>query len=141
MGVTYAMYSPIVVIDTTAKNAHGTPAALPVSAGSVMTSAATATANTDSAGTRRLSTRLHSRQPGIARSRESAYQVREALVSPAMPQKSCPMVEMRITSSAQPELIALVKTEIEVPPASLIAVVSDAANVIASSTNQPNRAA
>src|SRR5690348_9030954 len=105
------MYRPIVVIETTAKNAHGTPAALPLSAGSVMISAATATASTDSAGTRRLSTRLHSRHPGIARSRENAYQVRDALVSPAMPQNSCPIVEMRITSSAHPELIALVNTE------------------------------
>src|SRR6187200_653104 len=118
------MYRPIVVIETTAKNAHGTPAAFP--------------ARTENAGTRRLSTALHRRQPGIARSRENAYQVRDALVRPAMPQKIWPIVEMRITSSAQPELIALVKTEIDVPPASLIAFVSEAANVIASRTSQPN---
>src|SRR3954470_5784766 len=135
------MYRPIVVIETTAKNAHGTPAALPVSAGSVMTSAATATARTASAGTRRLSTRLHRRQPGMARSRENAYHVRDALVRPAMPQNSWPMVEMRITSSAHPEPIELVNTEIDVPPALLIAGTSAAANVIASRTNQPNSAA
>jgi hypothetical protein len=128
-------------MDTTAMNAQGTPAALPLSAGRVMISAATATANTEKAGTRRLSTRLHTRQPGIARSRENAYQVRDALVSPAMPQKSWPMVDIRITSSAQPELIAVVNTDIVVPPASLIAFVSVAANVMASSTNQPKRAA
>src|SRR3954470_20459804 len=135
------MYRPIVVIETTAKNAHGTPAALPASAGRVMMSAATATARTEKAGTRRLSTALHSRQPGIARSRENAYQVRDALVRPAMPQKIWPIVEMRITSSAHPEPSELVKTEIDVPPASLIAFVSEAANVIASSTSQPNSAA
>src|SRR5215210_982769 len=130
------MYRPIVVIDTTATNAHGTPAAFPPRAGSVMMSAANATATTEEAGTRRRSTVLHSRQPGIARSRENAYQVRDALVRPAMPQKSWPIVAMRMTSSAQPELIALVKTEIAVPPASSIAVLSDAANVMASRTNQ-----
>ena len=67
--------------------------------------------------------------------------MRDALVSPAMPQKSCPIVEMRITSSAQPELIALVNTEIDVPPALSIAGTSAAANVIARSTSQPNSAA
>src|SRR3954454_6468832 len=106
-----------------------------------MISAQTATASTEYTGTRRLSTLLHSRQPGIARSRENAYHVRDALVSPAMPQKIWPIVAMRMTSSAHPELIALVKTEIDVPPASLIAFVSEAANVIAMSTSQPKRAA
>src|SRR3954452_18692017 len=106
-----------------------------------MISAQTATARTEYTGTRRLSTELQIRQPGIARSRENAYHVREALVRPAMPQKNWPMVEMKMTVSAQPELIALVKTEIELPPALLIAPTSLAANVIASSTNQPNRAA
>src|SRR3954447_11054289 len=128
-------------MDTTALNAHGTPAAFPPSAGSVMISAQTATARTEYIGTRRLSTVLHSRQPGIARSRENAYHVREALVRPAMPQKIWPIVAMKITASAQPELIALVMTEMAVPPPSLIAFVSLAANVSASSTNQPNSAA
>src|SRR3954466_6976971 len=106
-----------------------------------MISAQTATASTEYTGTWRLSTLLHSRQPGIARSRENAYQVRDALVRPAMPQKSWPIVAIRMTSSAQPELIALVKTEIAVPPASSIAFVSAAANVMAISTNQPNSVA
>src|SRR5919112_3410739 len=135
------MYRPMTVIETTAKKAHGAPAALPLSAGSVTMSENAATASTELAGTRRLSTLLQKRHPGIARSREKAYQVRDALVSPAMPQKICPIVAMRITSSAHPELIALVNTEIEVPPASLIAFTSEAANVIAISTNQPNSAA
>src|SRR3954447_1951738 len=128
-------------MDTTALNAHGTPAAFPPSAGSVMISAQTATACTEYSGTRRLSTVLHSRQPGIARSREKAYHVRDALVRPAIPQKIWPIVAMKMTVSAQPELIALVITEIDVPPASLIAFVSLAANVSASSTNHPNSAA
>ena len=51
-----------------------------------------------------------------------------------MPQKNWPIVEIRITASAQPDSIALVKIGIE-PPAA--ASVSDAAKVIASSTNQP----
>src|SRR3954449_4528001 len=97
------MYRPITVIETTAKNAHGAPAALPLSAGRVTISAKSATASTEFAGTRRLSTLLQSRQPGIARSREKAYHVRDELVSAAMPQKNCPIVEMRITVSAQPE--------------------------------------
>src|SRR3954454_12264942 len=140
-GATYATYSPIVVIETTALNAHGTPAAFPPSAGSVMISAQTATARTENIGTRRLSTVLHSRHPGIARSREKAYHVREALVRPAMPQKIWPIVAMKITVSAHPELMAVVMTEIAVPPPSLIAFVSEAAKVSASRTNQPNSAA
>src|SRR3954468_3860053 len=114
----------MVVIETTALNAHGTPAAFPPSAGSVMISAQTATASTEYTGTRRLSTLLHSRQPGIARPRENAYHVRDALVRPAMPQKICPIVAMKITASAQPELMALVITEIDVPPESLLAFLS-----------------
>src|SRR3954470_15632648 len=106
-----------------------------------MISAQTATASTEYTGTWRLSTLLHSRQPGIARSRENAYHVREALLRPAMPQKICPMMGVRITAAAQPELIARVNTEIAVPPPALIAFVSLAANVIASRTNQPNSAA
>src|SRR3954453_2225301 len=131
----------MVVIETTALKAHGTPAALPPSAGSVMISAQTATASTEYTGTWRLSTLLHSRQPGIGRSRENAYHGRDALVRPAMPQKICPIVAMKITASAQPELIALVNTEVAVPPPALSAFVSLLANVIASRTNQANSAA
>jgi hypothetical protein len=54
-----------------------------------------------------------------------------------MPQNSWPIVEIKMTNSAQPLLIELVKTEIEPPPASLIALTSVAAKVMASSTNQP----
>ena len=39
-------------------------------------------------GTRSALTRRKMDQPGIPRSRENAYQVREALVSPAAPQKN-----------------------------------------------------
>src|SRR5919199_2977831 len=135
------MYRPITVIETTAKKAHGIPAALPLSAGSVTMTQKAETARTELRGTRRLSTVLQIRQPGIARSRENAYHVRDALVRPAMPQNTWPIVEIRITASAHPELIALVNTDSDVPPALLIAPTSVAANVIASSTNQPNSAA
>jgi hypothetical protein len=63
--------------------------------------------------------------------------MREALVTQAMPQKSCPMVEMRITISAAVGLSALSKIASEVPPPSLTALTSAAANVIASRTIQP----
>ncbi len=73
----------------------------------------------------------------MARSRENAKNVREQLVTHAMPQKNWPTVEIRITVSAQPSSIALVKIASEVPPASLTASTSEAAKVIASRTNQP----
>jgi hypothetical protein len=66
-----------------------------------------------------------------------AKNVREQLVTHAMPQKNWPIAEIRITVSAQPSDIALWKMESEVPPPSLTAATSVAANVIASSTNQP----
>src|SRR5712691_4637114 len=106
-----------------------------------MMSAKAAEASTDHTGTRLLSTRLQMPHPGIARSREKAYHVRDALVRHPRPQKSWPTVEMRITASAHFELSALVKTEIDVPPALLIAPTSLAAKVIASRTNQPITAA
>ena len=67
-------------------------------------------------------TRLHSCQPGVARSRENAKNVREQLVKQAMPQKNWPIVEIRITVSAQPCSSRVVKMDSEVPPASLTAV-------------------
>ena len=82
-------------------------------------------------------TLAHSLLPGTARSRENANNVREQLVTQAMPQKNWPIVEIRITVSAHPDPMALVKIESEVPPASLTASTFVAANVIASSTNQP----
>src|SRR3954470_12673404 len=83
-------------------------------------------------------TRLPSFQPGMARSRENAKKVREQLVTQAMPQKNWPTQAMKMIASAQFWfMLAEVKTEIELPAASLIALVSVAAKVIASSTNQP----
>src|SRR6266511_4412582 len=135
------MYRPITVIDTTAKKAHGKPAAVPYSAGIVTMTQHTIIASTDMAGTRWRMSRTQIRQPEIARSRENAYQMRDALVRPAMPQKIWPTVEIRMTISTQPELMALVKTAIELPPPSSTAATSAAAQVMASSTSQPNTAA
>ena len=67
---------------------------LPNSAGIAMTSEATETAITALNGTLSLFTRRKIAHPGIPRSREKAYHVREALVSPAAPQKSWPIVAM-----------------------------------------------
>src|SRR5438552_16269977 len=104
-----------------------------------MIRAATETAITALNGTLRVLMRRNSPQPGIPRSRENAYQVREALVSPAAPQKSWPTVAM-ISTSFAPQMwfvIAVVKIEIELPPAVLIASVFTAAKRNASSTSQP----
>ena len=71
---------------------------------------------------------LQSRQPGMARSRENAKNVREQLVTQAMPQKSWPTTAIRMIASAQSWFIsAEVKTEIEVPTPSLTAPTSVAA--------------
>src|SRR5262245_58777069 len=64
-GSTYAMYRPITQIDTTARNAYGTPLSSPTSAGEVMISAATHEKTTANAGTRWWLSRVHKRQPGI----------------------------------------------------------------------------
>ena len=63
--------------------------------------------------------------------------MREALVTHAMPQNSWPMQEIRITISAAVADSAVSKIASDVPPASVIAPSSAAANVIASSTIQP----
>jgi len=76
----------------------------------------------------------------MPRSRENAYQVREALVRPAITQKIWPMVAISNTAFAAAELRALVMIGIEPPPPSVIPAVSFAANNSASSTNQPIRA-
>src|SRR5215207_4989670 len=136
--MTYARYSPITPIETTAKNATGTPAALPPSAGRLMIPASTQDPITAATGTPRFPfTLAQSRCPGVTRSRDSAKNVREQLVTQAMPQKNCPIAEIRITTSAQPSDIALWKIASEVPPPSFTAPTSEAANVIASRTNQP----
>src|SRR5215207_6216700 len=110
---------------------------LPNNAGIAITSAATDTAITALNGTRSRLIRRNSHQPGIPRSRENAYHVREALVRPAAPQKICPIVAIRITSFAAQESSELVKIDPEKPAASLIAASSVAANRNASSTNHP----
>src|SRR4029079_401697 len=131
------MYRPITETETTAKKATGMPADVPHSAGIVMIRASRQTPSTAATGTRFALTLDHMRQPGTARSRENAKNVREALVTQAMPQNTWPMKEIRITVSAQPSDIALVNTAGEEPPAALTDLRSTAANVIASSTNQP----
>ncbi len=79
-------------------------------------------------------------QPGMPRSREKAYQVREALVRPAAPQKICPIVAIRITSFAAHVSSELSKIAKTVPAPSFTASTSLAANRKPSSTNQPMRA-
>ena len=64
----------------------------PNRAGIAITSEKNDTAITALNGTLSRLTRRNSAQPGIPRSRENAYQVRDALVRPAAPQKSCPTV-------------------------------------------------
>src|SRR5262245_3373202 len=132
----YARYRPTVQIPVSAKNANGM-SCLPNRAGMAISSDATETAITALNGTRSEFTRRKSAQPGIPRSRENAYHVREALVSPAAPQKNCPTVAIRITSFAAQESIALVKIAPTKPALSLTAFTSVAANRNARSTNQP----
>ena len=78
-------------------------------AGMVMISANDETNSTDQVGVRFLPSRRHSRCPGTAPSRENANVIREALVDAAMPQNSCPTVEIRSTAFAAAELSAVVK--------------------------------
>src|SRR5215208_2003216 len=132
----YARYRPTVQIPVIAKNANGM-LFLPKSAGMAITSEATETPITALNGTRSRLTRRNSPQPGIPRSRENAYQVRDALVRPAAPQKIWPIVAMISTSFAAQESRALVKMEPTKPAPSLTASTSLAANRNASSTNQP----
>src|SRR6266568_2133126 len=121
----YARYRPTVQIEVMAKYANGTPSALPQIAGIVMIRDAVDTAITAYKGTRCRFRRRNSRQPGIPRSRENAYQVRDALVSPAAPQKSWPTVAMMSTSLAPQMwlLIALSNSVGANPAAPLMALV------------------
>ena len=73
----------------------------------------------------------------MPRSRENAYQVRDALVRPAAPQNSWPTVAMIRTSFAAQLSSALVKIAPTKPAPSLTRLTSLAANRNASSTNQP----
>src|SRR5947209_18795569 len=95
------------------------------------------TASTAYKGTRRALTRLNNPQPGMPRSRENAYQVREALVRPAAPQNSWPTVQMISTNFAAHELRPVSITGIEPPPNLVIAPTLVAVNSSASSTAQP----
>src|SRR5947207_14237145 len=101
-----------------------------------MISAATEDASTANIGTRSRFRRRNSAQPGMPRSRENAYQVREQLVSPAAPQNSWPTVQISSTALAAAEVRAGSITGIEPPPFSLIAVTLLAAHTSASSTAQ-----
>src|SRR4029450_85654 len=130
------MYRPTVQIPVTAKNANGT-SFLPNSAGIVMLAAHSETAITPLNGTLSRFTRRQIVHPGIARSRENAYQVREALVSPAAPQNSCPTVAITNTSFAAHRSIELVKIVPTKPAESLTSFTSVAANRNASSRNHP----
>ena len=89
------------MIETTAKNANGngSPAELPFSAGSVISSASTAiviTALRGVAGSCSPST-AGSRPGGRGRG-ENAKHIREALVRQARPQNSWPIVEIITTA-------------------------------------------
>src|SRR5919198_5524016 len=109
----------------------------PQRAGIVISKEKNDTAITAYSGTLSRLTRRNSGQPGIARSRENAYQVRDALVRPAVTQKSCPIVAIRITIFAAHGSSALVKIAPTNPAPSLIALTSVAANKKARITNQP----
>jgi hypothetical protein len=126
-----------VQIPVSAKNANGKPALLLQSAGIVIASEKNDTASTAKLGTRCRLSRRKSHQPGMPRSRENAYQVRAALVSPAATQKIWPTVQIRSTAFAAAEVRAVVMIGIEPPPPSLIASTSLAAKTRARSTNQP----
>src|SRR5687767_2797828 len=127
-------------METTAKNAYGNAFSSPSSAGSVMRRAAMQTKITAHFGTPLASTRRSSPENGRPLSRENAKVIREALVTHAMPQKSCPTVEITTTAFSAQESSALPKIASDEPAPSLTASTSVAANVIASSTNQPIRA-
>src|SRR5215216_2972601 len=110
---------------------------LPKRAGQLIASDATATAITALNGTRSRLILRNSHQPGMPRSRENAYQVRDALVSPAAPQNSWPTVAMIRTSFAAHESSALVKIAPTNPRLSSTDFVSVAANRKARRTSQP----
>src|SRR5437867_184018 len=103
------MYRPTVQIPVIATYAHGTPRLLPQRAGIVMMNDAIDTAITAYSGTRWRFRRRKSHQPGMPLSREKAYHVREALVRPAAPQNSWPMVAMIRTAFAAAGVSALLK--------------------------------
>src|ERR1700756_5693106 len=102
-----------------------------------MISEKTETASTAYRGTRLAVRRRNNHQPGIPRSRENAYHVRDALVRPAAPQNSWPTVKMISTNFAAHALSPVLTTGIAPPPSLLIASTWLAANSSASSRTQP----
>ena len=83
-------------IAVTAKKATGgTKVSDANKAGSTIRKARAQLPRTAVAGTPVALTRLHSRRPGIARSRENAKNVREQLVTHAIPQKNWPIRRSR----------------------------------------------
>src|SRR5579884_2345189 len=124
-------------IEVTARKATGSPAWLPLYAGIVMMKAKAHTNSTAQVGVRLEPSRRHRLWPGTAPSREKAKVMREALVTQAMPQNSCPTVEITSTALAAAVLSAVSMIACEVPPAALIALTLVAAKVSASSTAQP----
>src|SRR4051812_16308468 len=105
-----------------------------------MMNANTATNTTAQVGVRWLLSRRHRLWPGTAPSRENANVIRDALVTQAIPQNSCPTVAITSTALAAAELSADSMIDCDVPPAALIAPTWVAAKVSASSTAQPNTA-
>src|ERR1035438_725549 len=103
------MYRPMTEIEVTARNATGVPRWLGKYAGTVMIRANRHTKNTAHVGVRFWPSLRHRLCPGTAPSRENAKVIREALVMHAMPQNSCPIVEIRMTAFAAEELSAVVK--------------------------------
>src|SRR3954452_2973918 len=131
----YATYRPTVQIPVSAKNANGM-LFFPNRAGMAMISEAIETAITALNGTRSRLRRRNIHQPGIPRSRENAYHVRDALVSPAAPQNSWPITAIRRTALAAAEVRAVWKIAIDVTPAVVTLFSSVAANRNASRTAQ-----
>lgn len=80
----------------------------------------TAVSSTALAGTLRVDTLDHSRDPGMAPSRLKANVMREQLVMQATVQKNCPAVEMTRIVPAHPVESASVKMTGAKPPASVI---------------------
>src|SRR5947209_3222337 len=99
-----------------------------------MMNASVHTNMTAQVGVRLEPSRRHSLWPGTAPSREKAKVIREALVTHAIPQNSCPTVAITRTALAAAELSADSMIDCEVPPAELMAFTWVAAKVSASNT-------
>src|SRR6516162_2990348 len=113
------------------------PFLLPKYAGIVMIRAAIAEASTAYSGTSLRFRRRNTHQPGMPRSRENAYHVREQLVRPAAPQNSWPTVQMMSTAFAAAVVSEVSITGIDPPSAAVIFCTFVAAKSRASRTAQP----